>query len=90
MPARAGTGFLVQATGRRRESPAAASGLVWRTGTMVFPGSDMKGNCDDHRTDTTLRDLMATIGDVAFEYADDDTEEAYEIACLIDSFQCTR
>ncbi len=25
---------------------------------------------------------MATIGDVAFEYADD-TEEAYEIACLV-------
>lgn len=42
----------------------------------------MKVNRNDHRTDTTLRDLVATMSDVAFEYAAD-TEEAYEIACLV-------
>jgi hypothetical protein len=49
---------------------------------MAFPGSDMKVNRNDRTTDTTLRDLVATMSDVAFEYAAD-TEEAYEIACLV-------
>lgn len=33
-------------------------------------------------TDTTLRELVATISDVAFEHASD-IEEAYEIARLV-------
>lgn len=35
-----------------------------------------------NRDETTLRELIATISDVAFEYAAD-TEEAYEIGCLV-------
>jgi hypothetical protein len=42
----------------------------------------MKVNRSDHRTDNNLKELVATISDVAFEYATD-TEEAYEIACLV-------
>jgi len=40
----------------------------------------MKVNRSDHRTDN--KELVATISDVAFEYATD-TEEAYESACLV-------
>ena len=43
---------------------------------------EMKITPSDHRTDSTLGELIATISDVAFEYATD-TEEAYEIACLV-------
>ena len=39
-------------------------------------------NRSNHRTDNNLKELVATISDVAFEYATD-TEEAYEIACLV-------
>lgn len=42
----------------------------------------MKVNRSDHRTDNNLKELVATISDVAFECATD-TEEAYEIACLV-------
>lgn len=35
-----------------------------------------------NRNETTLRELIATISDFAFEYATD-TEEAYEIGCLV-------
>ena len=35
-----------------------------------------------NRNETTLRELIATISDGAFEYAAD-TEEAYEIECLV-------
>ena len=42
----------------------------------------MKINPSEHGTDNNLRDLMATISVVAFECATD-TEEAYEIACLV-------
>lgn len=42
----------------------------------------MTGNRTNHRTDNNLKELVATISDVAFEYATD-TEEAYEIACLV-------
>jgi hypothetical protein len=42
----------------------------------------MTGNRTNHRTDNNLKELVATISDVAFEYATD-SEEAYEIACLV-------
>jgi hypothetical protein len=42
----------------------------------------MNVNHSDHRTETTLSELVATISDVAFEYAAD-TEEAYEIARMV-------
>jgi hypothetical protein len=42
----------------------------------------MKVNRNDHRIDTTLGDLIATISDVAFEYSDD-TKEADHLARLI-------
>ena len=42
----------------------------------------MKVNRNDHRIDTTLGELIATISDVAFEYSDD-TREAYHIAHLV-------
>ena len=42
----------------------------------------MKSSHNENRTDTTLGELIATISDVAFEYAAD-TEEAYEIAHLV-------
>jgi len=42
----------------------------------------MKGNRNDHRIDTTLGELIATISDVAFEYSDD-TKEAYDLTCLV-------
>jgi len=42
----------------------------------------MTGNRTNHKTDNNLKELVATISDVAFEYATD-SEEAYEIACLV-------
>jgi hypothetical protein len=39
----------------------------------------MKVNRNDHRIDTTLGELIATISDVAFEYSDD-RKEAYDLA----------
>ena len=42
----------------------------------------MTGNRTNHRTDNNLKELVATISDVAFEYATD-PEEAYEISCLV-------
>ncbi|HTN71922.1 MAG TPA: hypothetical protein VMO00_12635 [Methylomirabilota bacterium] len=42
----------------------------------------MKVNGNDHRIDTTLGDLIATISDVAFEYSDD-TKEAYDLTRLV-------
>jgi uncharacterized protein YrrD len=42
----------------------------------------MKVNRNDHKIDTTLGELIATISDVAFEYSDD-TKEAYELARLV-------
>jgi len=42
----------------------------------------MKVNGNDHRIDTTLGELIATISDVAFEYSDD-TKEAYDLARLV-------
>jgi hypothetical protein len=45
-------------------------------------GHDMKVNRNDHRIDTTLGELIATISDVAFEYSDD-TKEAYHVARLV-------
>ena len=42
----------------------------------------MKVNRNDHRIDTTLGELIATISDVAFEYSDD-TKEAYHLARLV-------
>ena len=42
----------------------------------------MKVNCNDHRIDTTLGDLIATFSDVAFEYSDD-RKEAYDLTCLV-------
>jgi hypothetical protein len=42
----------------------------------------MKVNRNDHKIDTTLGELMATISDVAFEYSDD-TQEAYDLARLV-------
>ncbi len=45
-------------------------------------GSNMKGNRNDHRIDTTLGELIATISDVAFEYSDD-RKEAYDLTCLV-------
>ena len=42
----------------------------------------MKVDCRDSGVDTTLKDLVATISDVAFEHAAE-PEEAYEIARLV-------
>jgi hypothetical protein len=42
----------------------------------------MKASRSDHRIDTTLGELIATISDVAFEYSDD-TREAYDLARLV-------
>jgi hypothetical protein len=42
----------------------------------------MKVNRNDHKIDTTLGELIATISDVAFEYSDD-TQEAYDLARLV-------
>ena len=42
----------------------------------------MKLNRNDHRIDTTLGELIATISDVAFEYSDD-TKEAYRLSRLV-------
>lgn len=42
----------------------------------------MKVNRNDHKTDTTLGDLIVTIGDVAFE-SSDDTKDAYNLAHLV-------
>ena len=42
----------------------------------------MKLNRNDHRIDTTLGELIATISDVAFEYSDD-TKEAYHLSRLV-------
>ena len=42
----------------------------------------MKVNRNDHRIDTTLGELIATISDVAFEYSDD-RKEAYHLARLV-------
>ena len=42
----------------------------------------MKGNRNDHRIDTTLGELIATISNVAFEYSDD-TKEAYDLTRLV-------
>lgn len=42
----------------------------------------MKVNGNDHRIDTTLGYLIATISDVAFEYFPD-TKEAYNLAHLV-------
>ena len=42
----------------------------------------MKVNRNDHRIDTTLGELIATISDVAFEYSDD-TKEAYHLSRLV-------
>jgi hypothetical protein len=42
----------------------------------------MKVNRNDHRIDTTLGELIATISDVAFEYSDD-TKEAYDLTRLV-------
>lgn len=42
----------------------------------------MKVNRNDHKIDSTLGELMATISDVAFEYSDD-TQEAYDLARLV-------
>ena len=45
-------------------------------------GSSIKGTRNDHRIDTTLGELIATISDVAFEYSDD-TKEAYDLTRLV-------
>lgn len=45
-------------------------------------GSDVKVNRNDHRIDTTLGELIATISDVAFEYSDD-AKEAYDLTRLV-------
>jgi hypothetical protein len=45
-------------------------------------GSNMKGNRNDHRIDTTLGELIVTISDLAFEYSDD-TKEAYDLTRLV-------
>jgi hypothetical protein len=45
-------------------------------------GSDMKVNRNNHRIDTTLGELIATISDVAFEYSDD-RKEAYDLARMV-------
>lgn len=42
----------------------------------------MKVTRNDHKIDSTLGELMATISDVAFEYSDD-TQEAYDLARLV-------
>ena len=42
----------------------------------------MKVNRNDHKIDSTLGEVMATISDVAFEYSDD-TQEAYDLARLV-------
>lgn len=42
----------------------------------------MKVNRNDHRIDTTLGDLIASISDVAFEYSDE-TKEAYHLSRLV-------
>jgi hypothetical protein len=45
-------------------------------------GIDMKGTRNNHRIDTTLGELIATISDVAFEYFDD-RKEAYDLTRLV-------
>ena len=42
----------------------------------------MKVNRNDHRIDTTLGELIATISDVAFENSDD-AKEAYDLTRLV-------
>ncbi len=42
----------------------------------------MKVNRNDHRIDTTLGELIATISDVAFEYSDD-RKEVYYLAGVV-------
>lgn len=50
--------------------------------SSLSEGSDMKVNRNDHRIDTTLGELIATISDAAFEYSDD-TKEAYHLSRLV-------
>ena len=38
--------------------------------------------CNHNKIDTTLGELMATVGEVAFEYSDN-TQEAYKLARLV-------
>ncbi|MGH7797589.1 MAG: hypothetical protein ACREQ2_22245 [Candidatus Binatia bacterium] len=47
-----------------------------------MPVAHIRAHPNDRRIHTTLGELIATISDVAFEYAAD-TEEAYEIARLV-------